>query len=116
MASVSALMADFVDARDIADRLLLGAADRQVVIGPVVWRPDADLASFWYFFFANRLQLFGHPRQKLGDAVRFREGLKRAVIIRSPSVVLHDCDCKLAMARRCKTLWPASRYAPLVVT
>ena len=103
--------------RKAVGRCLRNISDRQVVIGPNVWRPSDGLSpKAWYFIVATceagrgfrSDQMSAGPGYQIDDLRRdFIAELSR----QKPPLVVHLCEDELYAARLCRALWPGERVA-----
>jgi hypothetical protein len=83
----------------------------QIVIGPVVWEPK-DEGRFWHFVVATgdgdgaHFDQLGSPERHLAEELRTALFL---ALLEERSIVLHDLDDELQMARLCEGLWPSEK-------
>jgi hypothetical protein len=109
--------------REMADLMLRDTANTcpQVVIGPIVWRPNDTGDRQWYFniAFTSTEGTDGFRLdQILGDGKPLTEQARDALLfslIQRRPIVIHDCDDdELEMARWCAAIWPGPRIAKIV--
>lgn len=88
-----------------------------VVIGPVVWQPNAGGAGddrLWYFVCASgergttRFEVDQIVGPGEAAAVKTRALLMVGLVQRRPIVII-DLDSELAMARCCEAVWPSAK-------
>jgi hypothetical protein len=108
----------------IVDYALRGSSDRQVVVGPLLWRSsDGEASKIWYFIVSTcekkrgwRCDQVSIPPGDEEDRELYRARVLSALATRHMTgrhrpLVIHDVGDEVYMARLCETLWPGERIS-----
>jgi hypothetical protein len=100
--------------QQMLDHALVNSADTQIVVGPIVHHPSDD--KLWYFIVATADEAKQFRCDQMIYTADEIKALRRdfvAAAHQRPSLVIHDIDDELNMAKLCETLWPGQRITAL---